>query len=81
MEKEEKVESTLRRIFKDKIQDAGIDPVDSTSLRNDLDIDSLKTMEACIECENKLKIKIKNIEIIQCKTWGSLKSLVLSKMS
>ena len=78
--KEEKVESILRRIFKPNIRDAGIEPVDSTSLRGDLNIDSLKFMEACIECENKLKIKLENIDIIQCKTWGSLKSLILSKM-
>lgn len=53
---------------------------DDSSLRGDLDLDSLRTMETCIECENKFKIKITNFEIVNCRTYGDLKKLITSKL-
>ena len=73
------IDEKLRKIIKrwHTGEDLHID--DDSSLRYDLDLDSLRTMEVCIECENKFKVRITNIEIVKCRTYGDLKSLIERK--
>ena len=74
------IDEKLRKIIKrwHTGEDLHID--DDSSLRYDLDLDSLRTMEVCIECENKFKVRITNIEIVRCRTYGDLKSLIERKL-
>ena len=75
------IDEKLRKIIKrwHTGEDLHID--DDSSLRYDLDLDSLRTMEVCIECENKFKVRITNIEIVRCRTYGDLKSLIERKLA
>ena len=77
---EEKVDTLLRYIFKTEIREYKIEIADDISLLNDLGLDSLKVMETAMECENKLGIKIKNIEIVRCRTYGDIKRLLIKKL-
>lgn len=74
------VDEKLRKIIKRWHTGEKIVISDDSSLRGDLDLDSLRTMETCIECENKFKIKITNFEIVNCRTYGDLKKLITSKL-
>lgn len=75
------IDEKLRKIIKrwHTGEDLRID--DDSSLRYDLDLDSLRTMEVCIECENKFNVRITNIEIVRCRTYGDLKSLIETKLA
>lgn len=74
------VDEKLRKIIKRWHTGEKIVINDDSSLRGDLDLDSLRVMETCIECENKFKVKITNIEIVRCKTYGDLKNLIERKL-
>ena len=75
------IDEKLRKIIKrwHTGEDLHID--DDSSLRYDLDLDSLRTMEVCIECENKFNDRITNIEIVRSRTYGDLKSLIETKLA
>ena len=77
---EERVDDLLKTIFKSEIKENKIEINDDISLLNDLGLDSLKVMETALECENKLGIKIKNIEIVRCRTYGNIKDLLVKKL-
>lgn len=74
------VDEKLRKIIKRWHTGKELYIDDESSLRYDLDLDSLMIMETCIECENKFKVKITNIEIVRCKTYGDLKNLIERKL-
>ena len=74
------IDEKLRKIIKRYYTGEDLHIDDDSSLRYDLDLDSLKTMEACLECENKFNVRISNIEIVKCRTYGDLKSLIERKL-
>lgn len=74
------IDEKLRKIIKRWHTGEKIVINDDSSLRGDLDLDSLRVMETCIESENKFKIKITNFEIVNCRTYGDLKKLIASKL-
>lgn len=76
----EKADALLKHIFKTEIKEYKIEIADDISLLNDLGLDSLKVMETAMECENKLGIKIKNVEIVRCRTYGDIKRLLIKKL-
>ena len=71
---EERVDDLLKTIFKSEIKENKIE------INDDIGLDSLKVMETALECENKLGIKIKNIEIVRCRTYGNIKDLLVKKL-
>lgn len=77
---EKRVDDLLKTIFKSEIKKNKIEINDDISLLNDLGLDSLKVMETALECESKLGIKIKNIEIVRCRTYGNIKDLLIKKL-
>lgn len=79
-ELEKRVDDLLKTIFKSEIKENKIEINDDISLLNDLGLDSLKVMETVMECENNLDIKIKNIEIVRCRTYGNIKDLLVKKL-
>ena len=79
-ELEKRVDDLLKTIFKSEIKENKIEINDDISLLNDLGLDSLKVMETVMECENNLGIKIKNIEIVRCRTYGNIKDLLVKKL-
>lgn len=74
------VEKFLYRAMINNIKENNVTLTDNTSLRNDIGLDSLKLMETCMESENKLGVKIPNIEIVMCKTYGDLRELLIRKI-
>ena len=75
------VDEKLRKIINRWYTGDDLHIDDDSSLRYDLDLDSLRKMEVCIECENKFNLKMTNIEIVRCITYGDLKKLIESKLA
>lgn len=77
---EKTVDILLRHIFKDKIKERKIEISDDSSLLNYIGLTSLDIMEAAMECEHKFNIKLKNTEIVRCRTFGQFKQMIIKNI-